>query len=66
MGCSKSSPEREVHSDTGHPQKTRKLSNNLAYHLKELEKAVWFKQTKLKVNLWKEIIKIGEETNNRD
>ena len=37
--------------------------------LKELEKAVWFKQTKqtkLKVNLWKEIIKIGEETNNRD
>ena len=28
MGCSKSSSWREVHSDTGLPQKTRKISNN--------------------------------------
>ena len=35
----------EVHSDTGHPQKTRKISSNLAHYLKELEKAeAWFKQ----------------------
>ena len=28
----------EVHSDTGFPQKTRKISNNPTYHLKELKK----------------------------
>ena len=38
MGCSKSSFKREVHSNTGLPQETRKISNNLTYHLKELEK----------------------------
>ena len=27
MGCSKSSPKREFHSDKGLPQKTRKISN---------------------------------------
>ena len=37
MGCSKSSSQREVHSDTGLPPQTRKLANNLTYHLKELE-----------------------------
>ena len=38
MGCSKSSYSREVHSYIGLPQKTRKISNNLTYHLKELGK----------------------------
>ena len=39
MGCSKSSSKREVYSNTGLPQKTRKISNkNLTYHLKEFEK----------------------------
>ena len=37
MRGSKSSPKREVHSNTGLPQDTRKISNNLTYHLKELE-----------------------------
>ena len=36
MGYSKSSSEREVHSNTGLPQET-KISNNLTVHLKELE-----------------------------
>ena len=30
--------KREVHSDTVLPQETRKISNNLTYHLKQLEK----------------------------
>ena len=38
MGLRKSSPKREVYSDTGPHQETRKISNNLTYHLKELEK----------------------------
>ena len=40
MGYSKSSPKREVHSDTGLHQKNKKTSqiNNLTYHLKEWEK----------------------------
>ena len=42
------------------PKKTRKISNNLTYHLQELEKEV---QTKPKVSRRKEIIKIREEIN---
>ena len=39
MGCSIRSSKRAVHSDTGLPQETRKISNNnLTYHLQELEK----------------------------
>ena len=39
MGCSKSSLKREVHSNIGLPQKTRKISDKLpTYNLKELEK----------------------------
>ena len=39
MRCRKSSSKRDVYSDTGLPQETRKLSNkNLNYQLKELEK----------------------------
>lgn len=39
MGCSKSSPMREVYSDTSLPWKIRKISiNNLNLCLKQLEK----------------------------
>ena len=38
MECNKSISKQEVYSDTGLPQETRKISNNLTYHLKELEK----------------------------
>ena len=38
MRCSKSSSKTGVHNDTGILQETRKTSNNLTYHLKELEK----------------------------
>ena len=40
MGHIKSSslPMREVYSDTGLPQETRKISNNLTLYRKELEK----------------------------
>ena len=58
-GCSKNSSRREVHGDTGLIQETRKISNNLTYQLKELEK----EQTKPKVSRRKEIIKIREEVN---
>ena len=54
MGCSKSSCKREVYSNTILPQETRKTSNKLTLHLKQLEKE---KQTK-KISGWKEIIKI--------
>ena len=50
MGCSKSSYKRDVYSDTGLPQET-KTSNNLALHIKELEK----EQTKPKVSRMKKI-----------
>ena len=59
MGCCKSSALREVHSNTGLPQKEEKSQiDNLTQHLNELEKE---EQTKPKVNRRKEIIKIKEE-----
>ena len=59
MGCNKSISKGEVHSDTGLPQETRKVSNKQP-NLKELEKE---EQTKPKVSRRKEIIKIREEIN---
>ena len=50
--------KREVHSDIGLSQETRKISNNLTYNLKGLEKE---EQTKPKVSRKKKIIKIREE-----
>ena len=50
-GMQQNSSKREVHSDMGLPQEIRKISNNLTYHLKELEK----EQTKPKVSRRKEI-----------
>ena len=58
--CSKSSPKREVYSNTILTQETRKISNNVTLHLKPLEK----EQTKPKVFFRrKEIIKIRVEIN---
>ena len=60
MGCSKSSSKREVYSNTSLPQETRKISNNLTLHVKELEKE---QQTKPQVHRRKEIVKIRAEIN---
>ena len=60
MGCSKTSSKKEVYSYTSLPQETRKISNNLTLHLKELEQE---EQTKPKVSRRKEIIKIRAEIN---
>ena len=38
IGLSKSSSKREVYSDIGLPEETRKILNNLSLHLKKLEK----------------------------
>ena len=38
VGHGKSSPKGKVHSNTEIPQETRKKSNNLTLHLKQLEK----------------------------
>ena len=60
MRCSNSSYKREVHSNTGLPQKTRKISNkqpNLP------PKRIRKRRTKLKFSRKKEIIKIREELN---
>ena len=60
MGCSKSSSEREVYSNSISPQETRETQvNNLTLHLKQLEK----EQRKPKVSRRKEIIKIRAEIN---
>ena len=56
-GMQQKHPRREVHSDTGLPQKKRKISNNLTYHLKELEK----EETQPNVSRRKEIIKRGNK-----
>lgn len=60
MGCNKNGAKREVQSDTGPPQKTRKISNkqpNLP------PKRIGKRRTKKnpKVSRRKEIIKIREE-----
>ena len=61
MGCHKSSGQREIHRNTGLPQKRRKKSQiNLIHHLHELEKE---EQTKPNVSRRKEIRKIKKEIN---
>ena len=40
---SKRSSKKEVFSNTSSPQQTRKISNNLNLHLKQLEKEEWTK-----------------------
>ena len=58
MRQSKSNSNREVYSNTTLLQETRKLSNNLTSHLKELEK-----EKNHQVSKRKEIIKIRAEIN---
>ena len=54
MWHSKSSSKRQVHSNTNLPQETRKLTNKLTLHLKQVEKE---KQRKPGVSRRKEIIR---------
>ena len=64
MGCSKSSSNWEVYSNTILPQEIRKCQiNNITLHLKQLEKE---EQTKHKFSRGKEIINIRAEINERD
>ena len=60
FGCSNSSSKREVYSSTSLPQETRKITNNISLHLKEVEKE---EQKTPKVSRRKEIIKIRAEIN---
>ena len=55
MGYSKSSSKREVYSNTILPQETRKTSNNLTFHLKQLEKE---EEQQQKISTRKEMIKV--------
>ena len=60
MGHSKNHAKGKVHSDTGLPQEIRKSQiNNLALHLKQLEKE---EMKNPRVNRRKEILKIRAET----
>ena len=61
MEHSETSPKREICSNSGLPQESRKTQvNNLTSHLQELEKE---QHTKPKVGGRKEIIKISAEIN---
>ena len=60
MGCCKSSSLREVHSNTGLPQKKRKITNQ---KLNLPPKRIRKRRTKPTVRRRKEIIKIREESN---
>ena len=61
MERSKSSSRSEVQSNAILPQETRKISNSLNLHLKQIQK----EQTKSKVSGRKEIIKIRAEINEK-
>ena len=62
MGCSRSSSEREVYSNTILTQETSQI-NNLTLHLKQLEKE---EQKTPKVSRRKEIIKVRSEINEKE
>ena len=63
MGHCKSSAKASVHSNTGLPQETRKKSNNLTLHLKQLEKE---EMKNPRVSRRKEILKIRAEINAKE
>ena len=63
MGHCKSSAKGKVHSNKGLPQETRKKSNNLTLHLKQLEKE---EMKKSRVSRSKEILKIRAEINEKE
>ena len=58
----KSSANGKAHSNTGLPQETRKKSNNLTLHLKQLEKE---EMKNPRVSRRKEILKIRAEINGK-
>ena len=62
MGCSKSSPKREVYSNTILPQETRKISNRQPNFT---PKTTGKRRTK-KINRRQEIIKIQAEINEKE
>ena len=59
MGHCKSSAKGKVHSNTGLPQETRKKSNNLTLHLKQLAK----EEMNPRVSRRKESEKLGAARN---
>ena len=63
MGHCKGNAKGKVHSNTGLPQETRKKSNNLTVHLKQLEKE---EMKNPGVNRRKEIFKIRAEINAKE
>ena len=67
MGCSKSSSKREVNSNTIQPQEKEKISNK---QLNLTPKAITDRRTtttkKPNVSMWKEIIKIRSEINEKE
>ena len=62
MGCSKSSPKREVYNNTILSQETRKTSDSPTLHLKQLENE---EQKTMKISRRKKIIKIPAEINEK-
>ena len=63
MGHCKSSTKGKVHSNTGLPQETRKKSNNLILHLKQLEKD---EMENPRVSRRKKILKIRAQINTKE
>ena len=63
MGHCKSSAKGKAHSNTGIPQETRKKTNNLTLHLKQLEKE---EMKNPRVSRRKEILKIRAEINAKE
>ena len=63
MGHCKSSVKGKAHSNTGLPQETRKKSNNLTLHLKQLEKE---EMKNPRVTRRKNILKIRAERNSKE
>ena len=67
MGCSKSSAEKEVYSNTSLPQETRETSNKQPNFTPKATRNIRAKKKKNpKVSRWKEIIKIKEEINEKE
>ena len=63
MGHCKSTVKEKVHNNTGTPQETRKKSNNLTLHLKQLEKE---EMKNPRVSRRKEILRIRAEINAKE
>ena len=63
MGHCKNSAKGKIHSIAGLPQETRKQSNNLTLHLKQLEKE---EMKNPRVSRRKEILKIRAEINAKE